>query len=64
MRGAVVLVTATLTPQKSRVVFQCPMTVGYQRWVPASVRSDNPSQGHRMRTSGTAVPRWSPQAVD
>jgi hypothetical protein len=64
MRGLVDLVSANPRLQAGLVLFECPMTVGYQRWVQASPRIDNPYQGHRMRTCGSAVARWSVEAMD
>ncbi len=59
MKGVVALVAADPTLQRGRTLVRCPMTDGYQLWVQADARVDNPYQGHRMRTCGTPLAGWS-----
>lgn len=64
MKGVVALVAAEPSLQLGRTLVRCPMTDGYQLWVQAGARVDNPYQGHRMRTCGTTLTSWPSPAAN
>jgi membrane fusion protein, copper/silver efflux system len=54
-REVVTLLAETPALQKGRHVFECPMAVGYQKWVQPSAEIQNPYMGKSMLACGAST---------